>query len=57
MLDKLSQSQLEQAFLFLQYPSSQPLPKELEELNELEWLLLSQMLERLLLEKKSHPLQ
>ena len=41
----------------LQKPSYLPLPKELQELNELEWFLLSRMLERLLEEKDSQPLQ
>lgn len=57
MLDKLSKSQVEQALLRLQSPSHLPLPRELEQLNELEWFLLSRMLERLLEEKDSQPLQ
>ncbi len=57
MLDKLSRSQVEQALQCLQNPSHLPLPKELQELSQVEWFLLSRMLEYLLEEKDSQPLQ
>jgi hypothetical protein len=56
MLDKLSKQQVEKAFLYLSDPLKS-LPQELKELNEMEWFLLHRMLQSLLQEKESHPLQ
>jgi hypothetical protein len=57
MLQDLSRSQVEEALQQLWSPLKTPLPKELGELNEMEWFLLGRMLESLLVEKEHHPLQ
>ena len=57
MLDKLSQQQVESAFQWLASPVQEPPPKGLESLSQVEWFLLSKMLENLLSEKGNNPLQ
>ena len=57
MLDQLNQKQVEQAFQWLASPLPSPPPKELESLNQLEWFLLSRMLDSLLQERQVNPLQ
>jgi hypothetical protein len=57
MLDKLSPRQVERAFKWLASPVQEPPPKELEPLSQVEWFLLSRMLDNLLEEKKQQPLQ
>ena len=54
---QLSQSQVEQAFQWLADPLPSAPPKELEPLGQYEWFLLSRMLDSLLQEKDSNPLQ
>jgi hypothetical protein len=48
---------VEEALRFLSSPVHQSLPSDLKELNQLEWFLLSRMLERLLEEKEQNPVQ
>ena len=55
MLQNLEVSQVEQALLWLTQPELEP-PEELRHLNEMEWFLLSRMLESLMLEKHLSPL-
>ena len=55
MLQDLSQRQLEQAMKYLVQPLKEPPPRGLEDLNDMEWFLLSRMLEGLLLEKDNSP--
>ena len=55
MLQNLSVPQLEQALAWLDSPIQDPPPKELEQLNEVEWLLLNRMLQGLLWEKEHNP--
>jgi hypothetical protein len=57
VLQNLSQQQVEAALRFLSSPLNLPPPKELQELNSLEWFLLSRMLEQLLEEKEQSPVQ
>jgi hypothetical protein len=57
MLEKLSQSQVEQALQWLASPVQEPPPQGLEPLSQAEWFLLSRLLESLLSEKERHPLQ
>ena len=57
MLDRLNQKQVEQAFQWLADPLPSPPPKELEPLSQVEWFLLSRMLNGLLEEKNQHQLQ
>ena len=57
VLEKLSQNQVEQALQWLSSPVQEPPPQELESLNQVEWFLLSRLLESLLLEKQHHRLQ
>jgi hypothetical protein len=57
MLDKLSTQQVEQAFKHLSQPIQEAPPEPLNQLNEMEWFLLGRMLNSLLLEKDSKPLQ
>jgi hypothetical protein len=54
---QLNQSELEQAFQWLADPLPSAPPKELEPLSQYEWFLLSRMLDALLQEKESSPLQ
>jgi hypothetical protein len=56
MLQDLTRPQLEQALAWLACPDVEPIPQALKELNQLEWLLLHQLLETLLVEKLAHPL-
>jgi hypothetical protein len=51
MLQNLTQQQLEQALVWLDSPQVQPYPKELQNLNEVEWMLLSGLLMTLQAEK------
>ena len=58
MLQNLTQSQIEQAFQWLEKPPPlQAPPENLKQLNEMEWFLLSRMLENLLQEKRLSRLQ
>jgi hypothetical protein len=57
MLDKLSHPQIETAFKYLTKPVKESPPDELSQLNEMEWFLLSRMLDSLLSEKLNSPLQ
>jgi hypothetical protein len=57
MLDKLSRPQIELAFNYLTKPLKESPPDELSKLNEMEWFLLSRMLDSLLSEKMNSPLQ
>ena len=56
MLQNLSQKQVEQAFQWLADPLPSPPPKEFN-LNQMEWFLLSRMLQGLLEEKEQSQLQ
>ena len=56
MLQDLTRPQVEQALAWLAHPDLQPVPQELKELSQVEWLLLHQLLETLLVEKLAHPL-
>jgi hypothetical protein len=53
----LSNQQLEKAFQWLASPVQEPPPKELESLQQVEWFLLSRMLDGLLQEQQSSQLQ
>ena len=55
VLEKLSHRQVEQAFQVI--AGQQTSSDELNQLSSLEWLLLQQLLENLLLEKEHQPLQ
>ena len=57
MFANLSQKQVEKALAWLASPVQEPPPEELESLNQAEWYLLDRMLECLLKEKASQPLQ
>ena len=57
MLDRLSPSQVELAFQWLDSPIQIPPPEELESLSQVEWFLLDRMLQGLLDEKQHSPLQ
>ncbi len=57
VLQNLSNQQLEKAFQWLASPVQEPPPKELESLQQVEWFLLSRMLDGLLQEQQSNPLQ
>ena len=57
MLDNLTQPQIEQAMQHLVQPIKQPPPKDLQNLNEMEWFLLGRMLQSLMAEKLESPLQ
>ena len=56
MLLELNPEQLEKAFKYLSNPEKETFPKDLEELHPLEWAVLEQFLESLLVEKASSPL-
>jgi hypothetical protein len=56
VLDRLNQKQVEQAFQWLADPLPSAPPKELE-LSQVEWFLLSRMLNGLLEEKEHSRLQ
>ena len=56
-LQQLNQQQVEQALQWLASPVQEPPPQGLESLSQVEWFLLSRMLESLLQEKDSNPLQ
>jgi hypothetical protein len=56
VLQNLSQKQVEQAFQWLADPLPSAPPKELD-LNQMEWFLLSRMLQGLLEEKEQSQLQ
>jgi hypothetical protein len=56
MLQDLTPNQLEQAFQWIQNdPLKQDPPQVLKDLNEMEWFLLSRMLDGLLTEKEQSP--
>jgi hypothetical protein len=57
VLQKLSLPQVERALAWLASPLPEPPPEDLQELNELEWFLLRRMLDSLLHEKESSPVQ
>jgi len=57
VLQELSNHQVEQALQWLASPVQEPPPEGLKSLNQLEWFLLSRMLESLLLEKEQSPVQ
>ena len=57
MLMQLNQKQVEQALQWLASPVQEPPPEGLESLSQVEWFLLSRMLNSLLEEKDSNPLQ
>ena len=57
MLDNLTQPQIEQAMQYLVQTIKEPPPKELQNLNEMEWFLLGRMLQSLMAEKLESPLQ
>ena len=48
----LHQSDVELALKYLYRPHSEVMPKELKNLNELQWMLLSQVLNELLEQKE-----
>jgi hypothetical protein len=48
---------VEKAFNWLASPVQKPPPRDLEALSQVEWFLLSRMLDNLLEEKQKHPLQ
>jgi hypothetical protein len=54
---QLNQKQVEQALQWLASPVQEPPPEGLESLSQVEWFLLSRMLNSLLEEKDSNPLQ
>ena len=56
MLQDLNNSQLEQALTWLHSQVQTPPPEELKQLNQMEWLLLTQLLHNLLEEKLQSPL-
>jgi hypothetical protein len=55
MLQDLSVNQMEQAFQWLESQMKQAPPQELQQLNEVEWMLLERMLQGLLMEKNCNP--
>jgi hypothetical protein len=58
VLSNLSIHQVEQALEYLAEPvQTYPLPEELKELQPQEWFLLERMLQALMLERSSKPLQ
>jgi hypothetical protein len=57
MLQELSNQQVEKALAWLASPVLEPPPQELEQLSQVEWYLLNQLLQSLLLEKQSQLLQ
>jgi hypothetical protein len=57
MLNHLSTRQVETALEWLASPVLVPPPQELESLSQVEWFLLGKMLNQLLEEKQSQPLQ
>ena len=57
MLDNLTLPQVEKALQWIAQPIKEPPPKELEEVNDLEWFLLTRMLQELMSEKSQQPLQ
>ena len=52
MLTNLSVEQVEQALQWLDSPVQSAPPQELEQLSQVEWYLLDQMLQNLILEKR-----
>ena len=52
MLQNLTNKQVEKALEWLANPVSNPPPDPLDKLNQAEWYLLNQLLEKLLLEKQ-----
>jgi hypothetical protein len=57
VLQNLSNQQLEKAFQWLASPVQEPPPQELENLQQVEWFLLSRMLDGLMQEQQNSPLQ
>ena len=57
MLQNLSNLQVERALAWLASPIQEPPPEDLPLMNQVEWFLLSRMLEALLQEKDSSPMQ
>ena len=54
MLENLSPKQVEEALAWLASPEPNP-PQDLKQLHEMEWFLLSRMLDSLLQEKHQSP--
>ena len=52
----LNQSDVELALKYLYHPHSEVIPKKLKNLNELQWMLLSQVLNELLEQKEESTL-
>ena len=52
----LHQSDVELALKYLYHPHSEVIPKKLKNLNELQWMLLSQVLNELLEQKEESTL-
>jgi hypothetical protein len=57
MIQELSRLQVEKALAYLASPVYSPPPEELPKLSQVEWFLLSRMLQHLLEEKDNHVLQ
>jgi hypothetical protein len=57
VLTNLSKEQVEQAFQYLSDPIQVYPPPGLEELNQVEWFLLDQLLQQLLQEKQHSRVQ
>jgi hypothetical protein len=56
-LQHLTNPQLEQALAWLDSPVQSAPPQELKELSQVEWYLLRQLLDQLLLEREHNPVQ
>ena len=57
LLENLPVPLLEKAFLHLCNPEESDPPKELHHLSQLEWVVVSQLLDSLMSEKQHHPVQ
>jgi hypothetical protein len=57
MMQNLSNQQLEKAFKWLASPVQEPPPQELESLQQVEWFLLSRMLDGLMQEQQDSRVQ
>jgi hypothetical protein len=57
MMQNLSNQQLEKAFKWLASPVQEPPPQELENLQQVEWFLLSRMLDGLMQEQQDSQVQ
>jgi hypothetical protein len=56
-LQEMSIKQVEQALAWLDSPVQSTPPEELQQLNPVEWMLLEQLLQQLLLEKEQSRVQ